>query len=305
IRDNLLCCCKWYLIWSLRDLIDIARPSNTELQKEFPQLSRTCKEYVGTCFRMLDSLNGQPLHIKVYNLLCHLHITYMEDLEGPIKLFKQFEELKLTINDGQLQNSLVSFLDKHVISNTEMSLHDRRAHVVQFVNLVHHNILPTQCLAYVFKYYYAYNKEFGPIIESSLMSMAAAPDENVILMMVVYTLSVIYENVITKRGAIDLRTEDANNIKLLLKQFLAFKVFRSSNGKFQKLLYFSFNYAFKDESKYSFLYFVKYFIDLLDDEDKREVLEFFKKKIPSGPAKNDAVLFVGNYLKQMKPSAAA
>ncbi|KAJ8980033.1 hypothetical protein NQ317_019721, partial [Molorchus minor] len=132
----------------------------------------------------------------------------MKDLEGPIKLVKQLENLKLTIDDKQIQTLLVSFLDKYVISNTTIPLHERRVYVVKYVDLVHYNVLPTECLGYIYKYYYSYNKEFGPIIESSLLSMATAADENILFMVIIYTLTIVYENILNKHGVVDLRTNE-------------------------------------------------------------------------------------------------
>lgn len=128
------------------------------------------------------------------------------------------------------------------------------------------------------------------MIESSLSNIANV-DENTFLMIVVYTLIVCYEDILKKHNSIDMMTQEAKSLKvtlnifcslyiikkyillqLLIKQFLNLKEFKMPDKKLIKTIYFSINYSVKDQEKYAFLYFIKYFAELVTlDTDKTEV----------------------------------
>lgn len=57
-------------------------------------------------------------YFQTYECLCDIYITYTNELEELTKSFKQMAKLKLVIEDVQLQNVLITFLEKHVISST-------------------------------------------------------------------------------------------------------------------------------------------------------------------------------------------
>ncbi|XP_074028152.1 uncharacterized protein isoform X2 [Leptinotarsa decemlineata] len=298
---NLMICCKWFLIWHLRNLWDMAQKHQTkELSNMFTPLLHKCNEFTSSCINMIQHLRGEKLHFQVYETLCEFYILYSKELETPMKFNKQFENLILRIEDAQIQKSLTNFLHERVLSNREMELVERRENVVRYIDMVHCNILPIEALANIFKFYHANYNDYGSIIESSLSSMLQADDENTIYLVIVYTLTVVYEEIVRKLSVVDINTDEAKHLKLLVKQFIAFSHFRSTKKQFKKLLYFSIKYALKEEMKYAFLYFVGYFIDLLNDiDDRKEVFEFFKQKIPSGAEKNDAVLYFGNCFKKV------
>ncbi|CAH1119705.1 unnamed protein product [Phaedon cochleariae] len=304
---HLMTCCAWFLIWNLRSMSEI---SQKRQQKELPGLfilhNRTCNEFTDMCFKTLEYLKGQPFHFKVYECLCDFFITYSNELGPSIKFNKQFEDVRLRVDDKSKQNTIIDFLDKHILVNKEMSLGERRKQVVRFVDLVHVDILPITVLSNVFKLYHVNFKEYGPIIESSLKCMADDPDENTILFMIIHTLASCFEDILKKHHAVDINTEEAKHLQLLVKQFLKFEYFRSPKRHLKKLLYFSIKYAFKIYNNYAFLYYAKYFIDLLFDvTDQKEVFDFFKKNIPRGAEKNDAVLYFANYMKSVTNAAMA
>ncbi|KAG5867175.1 hypothetical protein JTB14_030925 [Gonioctena quinquepunctata] len=302
---NLLTCCKWFLIWNLRKLADSAQERQTkELPNLFSLLLRTCNEFTSVCFHMIHNLKGEPIHFQVFESICDFYIMFGNELETPIKFNKQFEDLRLKIEEPELQKSVTTFLHERVISNKKMPLQRRREYVVKFISLAHDSVLPVEALGHVFKFYHVYNEEYGSIIENSLSSISQAEDENTIFLVIVFTLTVVYEEIMKKHSMVDANTDEAKHLKLLTKQFLAFKFFRYPKKQFKKLLYFSVTYSFRDESKYAFLYFVRYFIDLLTDlDDQKEILEFFKRKIPQGAEKNDAILFFANHFKTTTAAA--
>ncbi|XP_018567065.1 uncharacterized protein LOC108907755 [Anoplophora glabripennis] len=254
---------------------------------------------------MLDNLKGQPLHFKTYDCLCDIYITYMSELLELTKTVKQMENLKMVIKDEQLQNVLVSFLEKYVISNATMPLSERRSYIVKYISLAHINILSFKCLGNIFRYYHTYNKEYGHMIESSLSDIANS-DEITFFIAILYSLTIVYEMIVNKYGVVVLTTPEAKSLKLLIKQFLNLKEFKSPRRHYVQLLCFAINYSLKDKSKYSFFYFVHYFVDLLtEDNDRTAVLNFLKEKVPKKAEKNDAVLFLANHLQKVKSGTSS
>ncbi|KAJ8922392.1 hypothetical protein NQ315_004337 [Exocentrus adspersus] len=294
---KLMYCCKLYLIWSLKNLAAAEKPL-----EHFPAHQRICAEFTSTCFNGLANSKEQQLLFKTYEHLGDFYVSYMTELGALKKSDKQLEQLELSIED-QLQRVLKSFLDEYVVSNSTMPLEERRSYVVRYIDMVHKRVMPTECLAYIYKYYFKYYKDYGLIIESSLMSVMAA-DEVVFIMVIVHTLITCYEHMLSKYNAADMTSQESWNLKLLINQFLRFKEMRFSRRCIM-IMMFGINYAMKDESKYAFLYFLPYFATVLTNEkEKQEVLEFFRKKVPGSAVKNDAVLFFSQRIKEINSGEA-
>lgn len=90
----------------------------------------------------------------------------------------------------------------------------RRNRVVRYVDLIHNNILPMEALTNIFKYYNIYFNEYGYIIESSMNDLIESNDENNVLLIIVYTMTRVYESILLKYSALDVNTEEAKNLKV-------------------------------------------------------------------------------------------
>lgn len=61
---------------------------------------------------------------------------------------------------------------------------------------------------------FQHNAEYEPIIESSLNEMNKCTDENTIFLVIIYTLTMVYEDIIDKHNVVDINTEEAKKLKV-------------------------------------------------------------------------------------------
>lgn len=150
-------------------------------------------------------------------------------------------------------------------------------------------------ISIVFIYYNKNYATYGKLIESVLCGLFDK-EKPWVHMLVVNAISICYENILAKYGAVDVRSQDGKDLLNLSRKLAECKTMKDPKCCSMLLMY-AINFAV-GETSFEFLIFVTTFIENLkaNPDRKKEILEHLKKKVPASHTKSDPVLYFGEHL---------
>ncbi|CAH1975143.1 unnamed protein product [Acanthoscelides obtectus] len=296
ITGHLVQCCTWYLLWDLKKITKV--PLNNVEQLTYIHKKRL-DGLLREILSVIQKLNGNDLHYKVYSQLCEFLLKYEMELKEARKFAKILDILKIDLESDHVK-VLQHFLDKYVIYKKEVTVEDKQKYFVDYINLGKMGVMSADNFAFAYKYYLKFNEEFGAIIDKSIDMNAQSPSKINILFIICYTMIYVYEAILKKFTLVPTNVDEFRDLRMLAKRLLCHKLFRKPAPHFVNMSFISIRYAFQDVSHLEFLYIARYFIDLLHDkESKITVQEFFNESKTEEAAKNDAAIYFWNYLKSL------
>ncbi|XP_044270396.1 uncharacterized protein LOC123015040 [Tribolium madens] len=285
----LVVCCKWHLVWRLRQFMRLPKNDNGG-ETTNRLLYNDCKDFVYGCLEMLKQGKRNSELFLALETFCDLYI----DFETELKRRREYSHFVIKITEPTSLEILFNFVVQHVIENREMALKERQNLLRKVITILYLNVVSFEYFSKILRFYYIHNEEFGFLMNNILsQSKTSSPALPLIIM---HTLAEIYEEMLKKRQIVDLLTEESKSLKHLAKKFASTREMKSNND-ILKFVSMAINFAFRTEQHYNFLYFARYFAAHLNEGGKSDAYELFKKRVPEGATTNEIFLLFAKTLK--------
>ncbi|EFA00668.2 hypothetical protein TcasGA2_TC003545 [Tribolium castaneum] len=288
----LVVCCKWHLIWRLRQVMRLPKSSNGSNGSEPTDLHLyiDCKAFAYGCLEMLEREKPSPDLFLVLETFCDLYT----DFDAELKRKREYSHFVIGITEPTGLQILFNFVTQHVIENREMPLKQRQNLLRKVINVLNLNIVPFEYLSKILRFYHTHYADFGYLMDHLFGQLKATPPA--LSLIIMHTLAEIYQEILKTRQTVDLQTEQAGFLKHLAKKFASIKEMKSNNDSL-KFITQALNFSFRTQQHYPFLYFARYFAKHLSEDGKNEAYELFTKSVPKETTQNEIVLLFGRTLK--------
>ncbi|EFA11375.2 uncharacterized protein LOC103314888 [Tribolium castaneum] len=289
VLKYLVVCCKWHLIWRLRQFMRLPKDDNGS-EPISPLLYNDCKEFVYECLKMFTQEKSNSDLFLVLETLCDLYT----DFENELKRKREYSHFVIKITEPRSLEILFNFVVQHIINNKEMPLKERQKLLRKVINLLYLDVIPCEYFSKILRFYHTHNNEFGYLMDHIFGQLKITPPA--LPLIVMHTLAEIYQEILEKRQIVDLRTEETKFLKKLAKKFASVKEMRS-NQDILKFIIMALNFTCRTEQHYPFLSFAKYFAKHLNEDGKSDAYEIFRKSVPKEAEKNEIFLLFAKTLK--------